>query len=57
MTSEDAKDLAQLEAIRSSGDYDTTFALGPAELHPELAKARRFVDAVTALLRSSGWSA
>ena len=48
------KDLSQLEALREAGDYDSAFILGVAELRPELARAQRFVDEVTTLLRAAG---
>lgn len=38
------KDLAQLEGLRNSGDYDTHFTLGAEQLEPELKRARRFLD-------------
>jgi hypothetical protein len=50
-----SKDLAQLEALRTSGDYDSAFALGSAEIRPELDKAQRFVEDTRAILRHAGW--
>jgi uncharacterized protein len=50
---ERSKDIAQLEALRSSGDYDPHFALGREHLAPELARARRFVEEAQALLEQS----
>jgi uncharacterized protein len=38
-----AKDLAQLEALRVSSDYDAAFALTPDDLVPELERARELV--------------
>lgn len=55
LPAERSKDLAQLEALRSSGDYDSAFALGPEEIRPELDKARRFVEDARELLRRGGW--
>lgn len=40
---EHAKHLAQLEGLRSAGDYDASFAISADELRPELEKARAFV--------------
>ena len=57
LPAERSKKLAQLEALRSSGDYDSAFALGPDELRPELDKARRFVEDARELLRRGGWIA
>ncbi len=57
LPAERSKELAQLEALRSSGDYDSAFALGPDELRPELDKARRFVEDARELLRRGGWIA
>jgi uncharacterized protein (UPF0332 family) len=57
LPAERSKELAQLEALRSSGDYDSSFALGPEEIRPELDKARRFVDDARELLRRGGWLA
>ena len=57
LPAERSKELAQLEALRSSGDYDSAFALGPDELRPELDKARRFVEEARELLRRGGWIA
>ena len=51
---ERSKDLAQLEALRTSADYDTGFALGVAELTPELDRARRFVGETRDILRARG---
>ena len=50
-----SKDLAQLEALRSAGDYDSGFALGAEDLRPELDKARRFVSEARELLHEDGW--
>jgi uncharacterized protein (UPF0332 family) len=49
------KELTQLEALRTAGDYESGFALGPDELWPELEKARRFVADARAILRQDGW--
>ncbi len=54
LAAEHAKELAQLEALRSAGDYDTAFALGPEQVRPEVEKARSFVDAAREILRRSG---
>lgn len=51
---EHSKELAQLEALRSAGDYDTAFALGPAQIRPEVEKAQSFVEASREILRRSG---
>jgi uncharacterized protein (UPF0332 family) len=48
------KDLTQLEALRTSGDYDSGFSLGVDDLRTELEKAQRFVDAATAILTARG---
>lgn len=53
---ERSRDLAQLEAIRNAGDYDTTFALGVAELRPDLERARIFVAHARAILVAGGWT-
>ena len=50
LDAERSKDLAQLEALRTASDYDTTFALSAVDIRPEVEKARRFVDATTVLL-------
>lgn len=50
LAAEHAKHLVQLEALRSSGDYDAGFALAPDDLRPELEKAREFIAAARALL-------
>lgn len=50
-----SKELAQLEALRSASDYDSAFALGVAEIKPELEKARRFVAEAERVLKSEGW--
>lgn len=50
-----SRDLAQLEALRNAGDYDTTFALGVAELRADLDRARAFVDDARRLLEHDGW--
>jgi uncharacterized protein (UPF0332 family) len=55
LPAERSKDLAQLEALRNAGDYDTTFSLGVAEIRPEVERARRFVTDAEALLREGGW--
>jgi uncharacterized protein (UPF0332 family) len=44
------KELAQLEGLRESGDYDSGFALGVDDVAPEVEKARRFLQAARALL-------
>jgi hypothetical protein len=49
-----SKELGQLEALRSAGDYDTAFALGADEVRPEVDKARSFVAAVRDILRGRG---
>lgn len=54
LPAERSKDLAQLEALRNSSDYDTTFALGVAEIRPELERARRFIADAAALLAGDG---
>ncbi|MBI5487263.1 MAG: HEPN domain-containing protein [Deltaproteobacteria bacterium] len=51
---EHSKGLAQLEALRSAGDYDSAFALGPDQIRPEVDKARTFVEAAREILRRSG---
>ena len=56
MSRERSKELAQLESLRTAGDYDSAFALGVEEVRPELAKARGFVEDVCALLRAGGWA-
>lgn len=55
LPAERSRDLAQLEALRNAGDYDTTFALGVAEIRPDLERARRFVHDARTLLSSEGW--
>lgn len=50
LSAERSKDIAQLEALRTSGDYDPHFALGVAQLAPELEKARRFLADARSLL-------
>ena len=57
LAAERSKDLAQLDALRTSGDYDSAFALGPAEIEPELEKAGRFVAEARDILRDAGWLA
>jgi uncharacterized protein (UPF0332 family) len=57
LAAERSKDLAQLDALRTSGDYDSAFALGPAEIEPELEKAGRFVAEARDILRAAGWLA
>lgn len=52
---ERSKELAQLEALRSAGDYDTAFALGSEQVRPEVDKARAFVAAVREILRRGGF--
>lgn len=47
LPAECSKDLAQLEGLWNAGDYDPHFAIGVAELAPEVARARRFIDDVT----------
>lgn len=49
-----SKDLAQLEALRTAGDYDTAFALGIDQVRPELEKARAFLEAAREILRRNG---
>ncbi|MDQ3035865.1 MAG: HEPN domain-containing protein [Myxococcota bacterium] len=49
-----SKDLAQLEALRTASDHDTTFALGVDDIRPEIDKARLFLDVVSALLVKDG---
>lgn len=55
LPAERSKELGHLESLRIAGDYDSAFALGPAEILPELAKAVRFVDDARALLTAGGW--
>jgi uncharacterized protein (UPF0332 family) len=55
LPAERSRDLAQLEALRNAGDYDTTFALGVAEIRPDLERAHRFVQEARALLVGDGW--
>ena len=55
LRAERAKDLLQLEALRSAGDYDSAFALGVAEIRPEVEKARAFIADARALLHKGGW--
>jgi len=50
-----SRDLALLEALRNSGDYDTTFALGVEDLRTDLERARAFVEDARALLEADGW--
>ena len=50
-----SKDLAQLEALRTAGDYDTTFALEADDVRPEVERAARFVGAARACLAADGW--
>jgi uncharacterized protein (UPF0332 family) len=52
---ERSRDLAQLEALRNAGDYDTTFALGVAQIRPDLDRAREFVADAKSVLRAGGW--
>lgn len=47
---ERSRDLAQLEALRLSSDYDPAFALGVDLVRLEVEKARRFVEQASALL-------
>lgn len=53
LSAEDSKDLAQLEALRTAGDYDPHFALGVKELTPELERARRFIADARKVLAAS----
>ena len=55
LPAERAKDLAQLEALREAGDYDSAFALGVDDLRPEWDRACRFVADARALLHSQAW--
>lgn len=48
-----SKDLAQLEALRVAGDYDSAFALGVDDVRPEVEKAARFIADIRALLGRS----
>ncbi len=54
LPAEHAKHLVQLEAVRSAGDYDTAFALGPDDIRPEIEKARRFLEAARHVLTDRG---
>lgn len=54
LSAERSKQLAQLEALRSAGDYDSAFALGLAELRPEVEKARGFVEDARRILEKQG---
>lgn len=55
LAADQSKRLAQLEAVRVSADYDPAFALGVAEVAPELVVARSFVDAARTILSADGW--
>jgi uncharacterized protein (UPF0332 family) len=55
LTSERSKHLAHLEAIRSAGDYDSSFALTIEDLRPEFEKADAFVTDVRAILAREKW--
>lgn len=55
LSAERSKELAQLEALRQAGDYDSAFALGVDDLRPELEKARALVRDATNLLVTGGW--
>ena len=54
LPAERSRELAQLEALRNAGEYDTTFALGVAEIRPDLERARRYVQEARALLVGEG---
>lgn len=56
LPAEQSKALAHLEGLRSAGDYDTAFALGPDDVRPEVEKAACFVEAARDLLRRNGLS-
>jgi uncharacterized protein (UPF0332 family) len=51
---EHSTELGQLESLRTAGDYDSAFALGVDEVRPEVEKARRFVTAAVAILKTTG---
>lgn len=53
LSPERSKDIAQLEALRGSGDYDPQFALGADQLKPELERARVFVEEARALISAA----
>lgn len=50
-SSEHAKHLAQLEGLRSAGDYDSSFSISTDDLAPELEKARALVETTRQYLR------
>ncbi len=54
LSAQRSKDIAQLEALRTSGDYDPQFALGTEELAPEWERARDFVEDARTLLGAPG---
>lgn len=54
LPAERSRDLAQLEALRNAGDYDTTFSLGVAELRGDLERARAFVADARRVLTERG---
>lgn len=51
---ERARELAELEGLRSSGDYDSAFALTVEELRADLDRARAFVADAEATLATKG---
>jgi hypothetical protein len=55
LDAERSKELAQLEALRESSDYDSSFALAVGNVRPELEKARTFVSDARRILRDGGW--
>lgn len=54
MATTHSKTLAELEGLRSAGDYDPNFALLPEDLGPELERARAVVADATRVLTPPG---